>query len=212
MSQLMIFGDSITAGAWDQQGGWAARLIANLHQRNIDDDSFYCMSYNLGISGDCMADVTKRMYSELEARHDSDEQLVLVLAIGTNDSQYLINESRINYTPEQFKVELEKFSKLAASVQARVLILGPGPAEEAKVDPMPWATDKSYRNQNIKLLNEVLVEWSAEYQYPFINLYEQWIDEDYKAKLCDGIHPNTRGHEEIFEMVLRAINEYKLFA
>ena len=56
MGDLLFFGDSITAGAWDSRGGWANRLIGRTMAQTMDarfePGSFYCMAYNLGVSGD----------------------------------------------------------------------------------------------------------------------------------------------------------------
>ena len=56
MAKLFFFGDSITAGAWDERGGWVGRLIGQVMAMNIDghatQDGFYCFPYNLGVSGD----------------------------------------------------------------------------------------------------------------------------------------------------------------
>ncbi len=48
--QILIFGDSIAHGIWDNNGGWVARLRKFINSKLMDDD-FYCLLYNLGVDG-----------------------------------------------------------------------------------------------------------------------------------------------------------------
>ena len=41
MGRILIFGDSITYGAWDKEGGWVQRLRKFLDERNLTDPNFY---------------------------------------------------------------------------------------------------------------------------------------------------------------------------
>jgi len=73
MSKLFFFGDSITAGALDGEfGGWVTHVIAKIIKEKIERDvgvkPFYCNSYNLGVHGDFVKDVVKRLPNEIEAR------------------------------------------------------------------------------------------------------------------------------------------------
>ena len=51
MVQILIFGDSIAWGAWDKEGGWVQRLRKLIDEKNLSDPEFYCLVYNLGVSG-----------------------------------------------------------------------------------------------------------------------------------------------------------------
>lgn len=35
--RVLIFGDSITQGMWDAQGGWANRLVADYFRQQMED-------------------------------------------------------------------------------------------------------------------------------------------------------------------------------
>ena len=61
---VLIFGDSITWGAYDpEQGGWATRLRNYFEEKDNDIDV-----YNLGISGDTTADLLERIEIEAKSR------------------------------------------------------------------------------------------------------------------------------------------------
>ena len=68
MPQILIFGDSIIYGAWDREGGWAARLRKFLDEKTLTEEDFYCLVYNLGISGDTTEDLLERFEFETEQR------------------------------------------------------------------------------------------------------------------------------------------------
>ena len=43
MTCLLVFGDSITYGAWDLEGGWVQRLRSFIDKKNLTDPNFYCL-------------------------------------------------------------------------------------------------------------------------------------------------------------------------
>lgn len=211
MPDLIIFGDSIAAGAWGTHGGWAARLITDLHLRCINDLPFHCFGYNLSISGDTSETLLSRFESELRARHESDEPLIVIFAVGVNDSQFLVNENRLKYAPAAFIENMSALYEIAVSRSARVLILGPAPVDESKVNPMPWGPECAYRNKHIQELNDLLKEFCAENGIENIDLYQAWIKEDYKSWLFDGVHPNSEGHQRIHKLVAQRLENAGFF-
>jgi len=61
---ILIFGDSITWGAYDpEQGGWATRLRNYFEAKNHDVDV-----YNLGISDDITSGLLNRVEAEVKSR------------------------------------------------------------------------------------------------------------------------------------------------
>ncbi len=68
MSQILIFGDSNTYGAWDPDGGWVARLRKFADEKNMEGKDYFVLVYNLGIDGDDTSGVLKRIESETVAR------------------------------------------------------------------------------------------------------------------------------------------------
>lgn len=90
---LLIFGSSITWGAWDKQGGWVQRLKSvcdnKASESNYDN---YTAVYCLGVSGDNTEDLLARFDTEVKARIDEEEKTLLLIEIGINDSQYVLDE------------------------------------------------------------------------------------------------------------------------
>ena len=81
---ILVFGDSVTCGAWDNKCGWADRLKQYLFKKSDLGKKGYSMLYNLGIDGDTTAGVLERMENEIKSRRDRDpsEELVLIFEIG----------------------------------------------------------------------------------------------------------------------------------
>ena len=82
MTHVLIFGDSITYGAWDREGGWAKRLRSFLDEKQLSDSNIFYTTYNLGISGENTDDLLKRIDSEIKPRLDESEETVIIFAIG----------------------------------------------------------------------------------------------------------------------------------
>lgn len=203
MARLFFIGDSITAGSWDECGGWANRLAGQLMARTGTSANkhkgFYCMPCNLGVSGDTAPDIFRRLKSEITARIFSaaeNDTIQFVFAVGVNDSVYLLDEQKNAYSDKEFQNDLVEIIKLAKSFTDNISFIGLLPVDEDRVNPTPWAPDRAYMNQNIKHFNGMIEAVCQKQNIPFLSLFEKWLAmTDYKDYLSDGLHPNTKGHE-----------------
>ncbi|PIT96571.1 hypothetical protein COT82_02490 [Candidatus Campbellbacteria bacterium CG10_big_fil_rev_8_21_14_0_10_35_52] len=66
--------------------------------------------------------------------------------------------------------------------------------DESKTTPIPWNTDKSYTNENIKRLDNAIEKFCEDNKLKFIPMDGVVGNDD----LIDGLHPNTKGHIKIF--------------
>ena len=198
MAKLFFFGDSITAGAWDERGGWANRISGQIMQRVMSDEGFYCEPYNLGISGDTAHGVLQRMESEIAARrdpYDKNETIQIVFAIGTNDSQYLNKANKPLFSDEAFSETLQKLIAKAHTITTHISFVGPLPVDDDLVDPVPWALGVSYTNRQVRRISRLIEQACAKAGLPFLSLLDLWQKQpNYKSLLFDGCHPNSEGH------------------
>src|SRR3989338_9595652 len=106
MVQILIFGDSITYGAWDIEGGWVQRLRKYLDKKVINSNyEEYYITYNLGISGDISGDIIKRFKKETEDRlndKEHNESVIFIFAIGTNDCLFINKTKKLNCSKEKY--------------------------------------------------------------------------------------------------------------
>ena len=198
MSQIFCFGAGITSGRSDSQGGWAVRLRNYLYKK--DSDAFRV--FNLGISGDTTSEVVKRLDDELKVRQKSGKSNLVLFSIGTNDSEY-INDKKVYKVPKQeFEKNIKKCIRIARKCSKQIVFMDLVPVVDAKVDPIPWAPEKSYRNKYIWEYREILKNICIEEKVYFIDAYDKLLaSSDYMHSLSDGIHPSDIGHEILFKII-----------
>jgi lysophospholipase L1-like esterase len=196
--RILFFGDSMTYGKNDdEQCGWVNRLRLSYEQLPGDKHELY----NLGISGNMAANVVKRLALETEARRWYDEQLVIVIAIGMNDTKYKGEE--FASSTELYIGEMEQIVSAARQYTDKILIVGLNPVDEALTNPYKHSVAGScYDNVRIKEFESALSEWCTEADLPFVPLLEPMNDKQQSQPLlADGLHPNALGHQFIADTV-----------
>jgi len=201
MTQILIFGDSITYGAWDKEGGWVQRLRRFLDEKNLTSPDFYFVVYNLGISGNTSEDLLERFEFETKQRLKEHKETIVAFAIGINDSQFVHSEGDHRVPIEKFKSNLQKLIKLAQKFSLKIIFVGLTPVDEKRTTPIPWDSDKFYKNEYIEKYNQVIKKVCEENKIYFIEIFEKFKATGYQELLEDGLHPNSKGHKRIFEIV-----------
>lgn len=198
---VIIFGASITWGAWDKEGGWAQRIKSFADNKAISssrDD--YTAVYCLGVSGDNTESLLKRFDMEVQARVDEEEKTVILVEIGINDSQYNLSENKHRIPVQQYKNNLLKFAAKAKKYKASLIFVGLTPVDK-RVDPIPWKKGFAYRTEFVEKYEKIIKEICVEQNIPFVEVMSKFTKRDYTSLLIDGLHPNTEGHKIIFEEV-----------
>lgn len=204
---ITCFGDSITYGAWDAEGGWAHRLRkrADVWNREPGPEA-YARVYNLGIPGNTSDDVVYRFEAELHTRMRPGEETVCVFAFGINDSALLLPSEKHRIEPESFQRNVRKVIEHVQAYTSRVLFVGLTPVEEAKTCPLPHYPDQAYRMVDILLYNNLLRELCREGGVSCIDLLSGWsADLGMDGLGEDGLHPDARGHAWIEERVYEGL-------
>ena len=180
MSVICIFGASITWGAYDPEAsGWVNRL--RLYFDNQNDSQVRV--YNLGISGDKTADVLKRFDAEATARKPDK----IILAVGTNDSPHNTypTGTKLSKFEKQYCQLITKSKKFTKDI----VILGLTNVDDSN--------NKDYKNEHLEKYNNIIKNLAQKENLPFIDIFGILsIDE-----FADGLHPNAKGHQKIFEKV-----------
>jgi lysophospholipase L1-like esterase len=202
--RVLIFGDSITQGFWDIEGGWVARLRKAYDQKAVvTDDYDQPTIFNLGVSGDSSGDVLARFENETKVR--ASEELAFVIAIGTNDSRI---KAGTNYSDSnRYKQNINEIFSLAKHYSDKILFVGLTPCVEERSNPVSWG-DTGYTNGRIKEFDNTLREFCNENQIPFVEVFEPFAKAEAKAELLpDSLHPNDEGHQLIADLVRPKLNE-----
>jgi lysophospholipase L1-like esterase len=209
-NRILIFGDSITWGAKDSEGGWAARLKKHTDNQVVGGKEDYDTIYLLGISGDNTDDLLKRLKDELISRVDEDSNMVVMIAIGINDSQFDISNKENRIPIDIFKENLNNILRIANRHAERTVFVGLTPVDDSLLHPMPWKPTHGYSNAHVNKYDGIIRKVAKENKKPFINLYEHFLKRDYKKLLSDGLHPNPKGHKVIYEKIFAELKALKL--
>ena len=206
MGKLFLFGDSITAGANCARGGWAPRLIGDILTLNVQADEaqseFWCMPYNMGVIGNTIPDVLKRMPSEIAARRDDNEVIQIVFAIGANDSVWMVQDNRPRFTDDEFQHNLRQLIDTARTTTPHISFIGITPADDVRVNPCPWAPQFGCRTERRVHFEKMIADVCALESMPFLPVSQAFQSlSDYVTYLQDGVHPTTQGHECLYNLI-----------
>lgn len=202
--RVLIFGDSITQGFWDIEGGWVSRIRKHYDQQMIDGtDNDPPTIFNLGVSGNSSDDVLARFENETKAR--ATEELAFVVAIGVNDAR---TKAGVNYSdPTRYRQNLSEILRLAKQYSSKILFVGLTPCVEERSNPVSWG-DTGYTNGRIKEFDDTLREFCQESHVPFVEVYKPFAKAEAESELLpDSLHPNDKGHKLIADLVMPGLFE-----
>jgi lysophospholipase L1-like esterase len=209
---ILVFGTSNEWGAWDPEGGgWVQRLKSVTDKKSLSQKDRCWMTYNLGVSGDNSRDLLKRIGNDIRSRtkeKDDSDEIHIIINIGTNDSYIWNMENRFNVPPSEFKNNLEKILKVCRDHTKNIAFLGLHPTD-ARADPVPWRTEISYRKDSAMTYNNIVRDFCSENGVSFIDSFSIFDGRE-KELLEDGCHPNSKGHEMIFGLVLKFLEKNRL--
>lgn len=207
--RVLIFGDNSVHGFWDlEYGGWVQRLRKEYDRQTIKHQASESLEFfNLGISGDTVSGVVKRLPYEIEARRWADEPFVLVFAVGINDT--IFRGKEVASTPEQYRDELDMLVGGAQRYAKRILFVGLTPVDDKLCNPWVYSSSKkSFSNERILLFEEVLRKFCIDKGLACVQLFETFQSEQQSRELlADGLHPNDAGHQLIADLVRPALDK-----
>jgi len=212
MSQIFAFGDSITWGCWDPEGGWADRLKKEIVQYldNLEEEE-EIIFYNLGIPSNRTDQLVKRFKPEVDARYDEDNQeKYFLFSFGANDAAYKINEKKFRIDIEEYEKNIKSVIEQAKEYSENIIFLTTTPVDESKTDGV-LNRSKSRKNEYIDQYNNVLQQICNDSNIDLIDINAEFkklgpIDLLYE----DGLHPNTQGHTVILDLVKKYLIDRKI--
>lgn len=199
--KVVAVGDSLIYGYGDSEGGgWVERL----RRESLDPQQPGPIVYNLGVRGDGVTQVAKRLEREFcdrgELRHRTPD--LLLLSFGVNDSARTCRPDGRPVTDRaQFIQTLDRLL-LQSQRLCPVLFVGMVPVNESA---MPFANVLYFSRAEQRYYNQAARQLCEAHQIPYLDLFEQWSQESeawVHDRLCvDGIHPNSLGYRTILETV-----------
>lgn len=196
-TKIAVFGDSIAWGAFDPSGGgWVARLRRYIGTAK-GQASRYIEVYNFSVSGETTFCLLKRFKTEYSAI----EPQTVIFAIGVNDSTNQVIPQSPRVSPEQFLKNLAKLLVLIdRKLTKEVIFVGLFKIHGNYPDL------QRYNNVNFELYNGLLQRFCKQHKLKFLDLAGLLAPAD----LVEGLHPNSHGHQKIFNRVKAFLENCKI--
>jgi len=201
---VLVFGDSITWGAWDPEGGWVQRLRRYMEAKDKVEKN-YTAIYNLGIDGDDSTGVRKRFEPEARTRLFEGAEVTMIFAVGINDSRMDEQTGETKTPVRRFSSNLAVIFARATRMTQKVYCVGLTRVNEKKTRPTMWNANVSYINDVIKRFDDALKITCRNSCVPYIPVSDVFDTEKHLDD--DGLHPNAKGHELVYEKVKTALEK-----
>lgn len=210
--RVLVFGDSITQGYWDTDGGWVDRIRKHFDAIQATDlqGNDEPTIFNLGISADNSNNILNRIETETVARTRHGNLPAVVIQIGVNDSstdnQPIDESERISI--EDYESNLREIIKKVQPLSSKIIFIGLSACDESRTTPVSWG-DYHYTNEALKRYEKVMESIASEHNLSFIPIFDEFkkaIDEGTDF-LPDGLHPNSDGHRFIADIVRPKLEE-----
>lgn len=194
MPRICVFGDSIAWGSNDTEGGWVDRL-----KRYYRGTGIFRQVFNLGISGRNSKDFIARFETELKNRMSSNnEMLAAIVAASVNDASFRPSLGHNQVPLNELNQIMPQFKSVADKLKIRLAIVGPiNVGNDGKTPPLDFDKDYFLSIHEIEKYNQAIKKFCLENDILFIELFGLMEVSD----IDDCVHPNTKGHEKIFEKV-----------
>ncbi|HEY0907899.1 MAG TPA: GDSL-type esterase/lipase family protein [Candidatus Paceibacterota bacterium] len=200
---ILLFGDSITRGAFDtEQGGWGDRLKAVANRKSVENKLQPVVGVlNLGIGGNTSADLVKRFRFETEQRAVKGSTF-FVFSFGTNDAAVIASTKAFAVDKDSYIKNMKRAISEARAFSQEILCLTSAPVNEA-ITKNTSLIGKSRINADIDAYNAALVELCESEGIDYLDINALFKREgDYSRLLfADGLHPVSEGHVLIFDAV-----------
>ena len=187
---VLVFGDSIVMGLWDERGGWPERLW----------NGRFRIVYNLGVDGETSDDVGKRFYSEAKSR-GANKRSIIIFAVGVNDSSRMKGAHRVDL--DEYSRNMEGLIDSAREhFTEKIVCVGLAPIDESKSVPFILEKSISFFAADLREYDLALEDVCRSEGVTYVSLralnFESHLSED-------GVHPLSSGHALIAERVLDAL-------
>ncbi len=97
-----------------------------------------------------------------------------------------------------FENNLSEIIQKARNFTSEIIFIGI--AKGSDKDTIPFKnsmTGKCYDKENVRIYNDIIKKVCQKEKILFVDILNNMVDEDF----YDGLHPNSAGHQKIFEIV-----------
>jgi len=194
MAKVLIFGDSISWGAFDYEfGGWAERL-KTYFLKDYKEEGVGI--YNLSVSSNDTRGILEFIEQDIEKINKIEpEEIIILFSIGSNDSRYIRKDENAIIPIEEFEENLKKIIAIAKKYSKKIIFTGLTKINDKLTQP--WEGCEFWENKDLGKYDDRVENICEKYQIHFVPLFDL-LDE---SMLEDGLHPNSKGHENIYHRI-----------
>lgn len=199
----VAIGDSLIYGYGDPDGGgW----VEQLRRRWMLPGSPGHVLYNLGVRGDKVQQVSRRLEFEFRSRGELRNQVpdLLVLSVGVNDSARVSKPNgRCMTDLDIFQHEMSQLLDHALAL-CPVLFVGMTPVDASR---MPFSGCLYYSHADQQQFKGVTQRACQQRQIPYLDVFDLWLSRGHdwwQSRLsADGLHPNSMGYKALLQDFLQ---------
>lgn len=195
--RVLVFGDSIAYGAWDEQGGWVDRIKRTAHTKTIKSKGTNKLQIiNLGIGSDTSTKILNRIKSETESRYSASWPFIIIISFGTNDCRK--NNGKIETPIKQFESNVKNIISIAKQYSNKILFVEAPPIAE----PTVMFKGQEYSDDLIVKYNDCTKVIVQDANLQFVQVHPIFKETGLDKLYCyDKLHPNNKGHQLIANIV-----------
>ncbi|NER82728.1 MAG: G-D-S-L family lipolytic protein [Leptolyngbya sp. SIO1D8] len=199
--RIVVVGDSLIYGYGDPEGGgWVERL----RRRWLQPEAPGHAIYNLGVRGDSVQRVSRRLVQEFRTRGEFRNRVpdLIILSVGMNDSARAGKPTGRPFTElENFEVQMVNLLDEALAL-CPVLFVGMTPVLP---EQMPFSEILYYDHANQFQYKEATLRACQQRQIPYLDIFDLWLGRGsswWRSRIStDGLHPNVLGYRALLEDV-----------
>lgn len=209
MKQYFIVGGSTVYGVGGEEGGWADMLKRHMHkqmygQNGIGDEIEIYNFSKPGVSSQFLLDT----YPEQTKHYGRDGEITTIVSVGMNNAKASGEPDNFICTLEDYEQQLRQLFNMFEAHSHEVICVGFHFIDETKTHPRISSVNGTrtyYSNARIAKFQAVTNVVCGDVGAKLVKISipkQEWISE---YLYSDGLHPNKRGYEEIFNKILVAL-------
>ena len=166
MTKILIFGDSIAWGAFDEKyGGWVERLKAHFLK---DYNKQKVGVYNFSVSSYTIKDILESLENDIKKIEKVEANGIILFSIGVNDASFNNKEEQV-VPIKEFEANLNKIIKIAERHSKRIIFTGLFNVKKELVNSR--GKNKFLNNDAVVEYNNVLEKITKENKLEFIPFF-----------------------------------------
>jgi lysophospholipase L1-like esterase len=208
MAQIICIGASIMYGVGGSEGGWPDYLKRDLHRQMfaVDGSAERHEIYNFSKSGVTVEFAVNNLEWIIKNYARKGQPIVLAFTIGSNNARAHGKSDGFVSTPKEFSEQINELLTKAKELTPAVLITGLPPVDEQVLNPKknPWdGTNSYFYNDRLAKFDSIIQQSAEEVGAICVPLFDYAMRLDWQQEYLfrDGLHPNTAGHQKIYERV-----------